>query len=373
MPHLDGPAFAARLDGAARRLRAGDDRRPAEPPRQPRHATRPVAARRRSGCDGARRAAPGDAARRAVHLLRRRGGRHWAASIPTTGGRSRGTSRAGIGTLLQSVRAAFGLRRAEPALRADGVAMLCRGSGCPGVRASRWRPPARGRAERRRRAHPPECLAAAGAGPMPSGSAETLLAVGRSKATPPGPHRGRRRHVDRPAATLRSRRSTGLAAARARHVRSLERPTPILPRCPTYRWRCRAGSRRPSSPPSIEPESWWPPSTPSAHRRSRRPAGRRAAAGRSSTASRRPGARLTSTELSSPFRLDARRCLGRRRPRAVVGVPRRRSGGDRRGRSRPAAGRPPPRRPRLRPGRRVAASTASGPSTAPGATGSAHS
>ena len=65
------------------------------------------------------------------------------------------------------------------------------------------------------------------------------------------------------------------------------------------------------------------------------------------------GARVT-TVAAERLPLARRRRLGRRDRQRLVGVPRRRPGRPGRGRSRPPARRPAPRRPRLRPGRRVA-------------------
>lgn len=86
--------------------------------------------------------------------------------------------------LLQSVRAAFGLRRAERALRADGVATLAAEAG--GLAFER-RDGDRRLAVAVNAGDEPIRLsfATAWTGPMLPAPRDTLLAVGRSKATPP--------------------------------------------------------------------------------------------------------------------------------------------------------------------------------------------
>jgi cyclomaltodextrinase / maltogenic alpha-amylase / neopullulanase len=86
--------------------------------------------------------------------------------------------------LLQSVRAAFGLRRAEQALRADGVAVLDSGAG--GLAFER-RDGDRRLAVAVNAGEEPVRLRLTTDGPgLPdSASPDTLLVVGRSKGTPP--------------------------------------------------------------------------------------------------------------------------------------------------------------------------------------------
>ena len=84
--------------------------------------------------------------------------------------------------LLESVRASFGLRRAEPALRADGVTMLASDGGALAFER---------RADDRRLAvavnagEEPVRLRLTADGPAASGDPETLLAVGRGRDVVP--------------------------------------------------------------------------------------------------------------------------------------------------------------------------------------------
>ena len=279
---------APRLDGAARRLRAGDDRRPAEPPR--------TATTRRGSCRCS--AAIGRRMELAVLLQATLPGRAVHRTTATRSGVMGGIDpdyrrafpwdESGWDReLLESVRAAFGLRRAEPALRADGVAMLAAEAG--GLAFERRDGDRRLAVALNAGEEPVRLsLAADGTGSTaPRAPRRCWPSVDRRRRRP-ALVRGRRPALDRAAAALRGRRPAGLA--RLVPARSAARAAdPILPRCPTYRWRCRAGSRRSSSPPSIEPESWSPPSTPSARSPIATSCSSARAAVRSSTVSQPPG------------------------------------------------------------------------------------
>ena len=87
----DGPGFAAPPAARAHDLRPRDQRRPAQPAGQPRHAPDPLDLRRRPRRRPPRRARPDDRRRRAVHLLRRRDRPRREPTTRTAGAPSRWT------------------------------------------------------------------------------------------------------------------------------------------------------------------------------------------------------------------------------------------------------------------------------------------
>ena len=264
--------------------------------------------------------------------------------------------RAGTRSSSQSVRAAL---RAAP-----------RGAGAP--RRTAWRciaAEARGLAFERRDGDRRLAVALnAGEEPVRLGLAADRTAVdgaprGRTRCSPSVDRRRRAPSARR--STVAGRRSScrrapgpssdWASSAALRHARPNERP--ILysrgVRPPGGAAEQARGDR--SSPRSIEPGSWSPPSTRSdpiadrdvvARRREPRPD------------RRRPRGRRRAPDLDRALRRPLRLDVADASADVVLGLwsafrgvePAR----DRRGRSRPAARRPPPRRPRLRAGRRLA-------------------
>ena len=143
---LSGAEMAGRIEFDPGGLRAGVRRRPAQPPRQPRHAPDPDAAERRHGRDPDGLPAPGRPARGTLRLLRRRDrhGRRQRSGQPARlplgrGGLGPGHARVRPGGHRPAPRPAHPARRRGPDRR-----YLRRFAGDPALRSL-------GRAERRAR------------------------------------------------------------------------------------------------------------------------------------------------------------------------------------------------------------------------------
>ena len=265
---LDGAGFAARLGELLARVRAGDERRPAEPPRQPRHAAGPA----RSSAAIARRWSWRCCSRRRCPARR----------APTTATRSgvMGGIDPDYAARLPVGRVALGPRAAR---RRSARRSPC---GAPSRRCARTASTVIGRVGVG--AGVSSARTATGASPSRSTPATSAVAGAAADAG----RRRRRRVVDRcsrpgaperappPLARRRTarrsscRRAPGPSSGWAEPARPRSRRSPapvrrgaepILPRCPTSRWRCRASSSRRSSPPSIRRQ---------ARRRARRPRAR---------------------------------------------------------------------------------------------------